>query len=208
MSKRSSLLAESAERLANLRLTGDVVPVIDLAETIADAIHPHKKSETRRTRAQRLETKQSWDEKIEVAMLTDKLPALDPVTLIRVNPTKAWLGNACVTRADLMSWLKSCGLEAAANRLTAAMDDAVARTDVDVTAVKPVSRRQSQDEEILSTIRSLGLHPTSVPKGRRGTPGVRGKVWSILKSKPGWTREVFRKAWQRFLVSRKVVDPR
>jgi hypothetical protein len=46
MSKRSSLLVESAERLANLRLTGDVVPVVDLAEKIADALHPHKKSET------------------------------------------------------------------------------------------------------------------------------------------------------------------
>jgi hypothetical protein len=143
-----------------------------------------------------------------MAILAEKLPALDPVTLTRVNPARAWLGNACVTRTDIMAWLKMCSLEAVADRLTAAMDDAVARTHVDVAALRPVSRRQSQDEEIQRTIRSLGLDPTSVPKGRSGKTGVRGEVWSILRSKPGWTRDVFKKAWQRFLDSRKFVNAR
>jgi hypothetical protein len=204
---RSSLLAESVELFVDFRLTHDLVPLIDVAEMIANTLHSPIEGEGRREKAQRLQAKQTWEEKIEAAAIAGELPVLDPVILTRVNPAKAWLGNACVTRADLMAWLKSCGLEAVANRLTAAKDDAVA-TRVDVAAVRPVPRRKSQDQEILQTLRSLELDQTSVPKGRGGKPGVKSAVWAILESKPGWTKDVFKKAWQRFLDSRKSVDAR
>ena len=106
MTKRSSLLAESAQLFADFRSTNDVIPVIDVATVIANALHPAIKGEGRRKLAQRLQTKQAWEEKIETA-IGNELPVLHAVTLERLNPAAdPWLGSACVTREALVAWLR------------------------------------------------------------------------------------------------------
>lgn len=69
---------------------------------------------------------------------------------------------------------------------------------------KPLPRQRWQEQEILRVIGELGHKANELPKpqaGRRG--GVRAQVRKRLTD-PMWTEAVFKKAWNRLIVSEEI----
>jgi hypothetical protein len=188
---RRNLLEESAELLADYRPSKDVIPVIDLPAMIAKALHPLSEAEDEVKQAQRFEAEQTWDAKIERAMITSELEVLSPVTLARLD-AKCWLGDAVVERRSFVAWLRAHDGGAVANRLAAV-------GCADAPSPWPLARLEFQDQDLERTISSRGYDPQSLPKNKAGKPGVKSEVWQILKSKPAWTRHIFDHAWKRML---------
>ena len=63
----------------------------------------------------------------------------------------------------------------------------------------PIPRQASQEDRILTLLKKQGYDPEKLPKGQKGKPGVRAKIWNIAQNekKIFVSKTTFDKAWQR-----------
>jgi hypothetical protein len=71
------------------------------------------------------------------------------------------------------------------------------QADIPPLVAKPVSRTRSQDDEILSMLKSMGFDPLKMPKKEKGKPYVKTQIRQALGSRGMWHGTVFEKAWVR-----------
>ena len=133
------------------------------------------------------------------------------------KPEPGWMAAISVKDAEADRWFEECGIayRISAQEAAKAPNTAVAGTisvvvseEVKVSAEakntnertppKRIKTQISQEEEILQRLAELNYDPLNLPKHKGGrSPGAKGIVKQSIGSGGGWTRDVFRKAWER-----------
>jgi hypothetical protein len=100
--------------------------------------------------------------------------------------------NEHLFKAEVIhDWLGTIGM-------TSAFDFSASATPKPNTVTPPISRRKSQQEAILSEIRSRGYDPKNLPPIVKGGRGIKREIWLLCETKKNifQSNTVFKKAWQ------------